>query len=75
MEVTTIDGKWAIISEYINGKTLDQLMEENAEKTTISGNGKVTQVNANANGKLRRAVTIFCILLVILTSILIKSVL
>ena len=27
----------------------------------------------NANGKLRRAVTIFCILLVVLTSILIKS--
>lgn len=32
LEVTTIDGKWAIISEYIKGKTLAQLMEENPEK-------------------------------------------
>ena len=30
--VTMIDGKWAIISEYIKGKTLAQLMEENPEK-------------------------------------------
>ncbi len=32
LEVTTIDGKWAIIAEYISGKTLAQLMEENPEK-------------------------------------------
>lgn len=31
-EVTTIDGKWAIVSEYIKGKTLAQLMEENPDK-------------------------------------------
>lgn len=31
-EVATIDGKWAIISEFISGKTLAQLMEENPEK-------------------------------------------
>ncbi len=31
-EVTTIDGKWAIISEYIPGKTLEQLMKEHPEK-------------------------------------------
>ena len=31
-EVTMIDGKWAIISEYIEGKTLDQLMKENPDK-------------------------------------------
>ncbi len=31
-EVTTIDGKWAIVSEYISGKTLAQLMEENPDK-------------------------------------------
>lgn len=31
-EVATIDGKWAIISEYIKGKTLAQLMEEFPEK-------------------------------------------
>ena len=32
LEVTVIDGKWAIVSEYIKGKTLAQLMEENPEK-------------------------------------------
>lgn len=31
-EVTTIDGKWAIVSEYIKGKTLAQLMQENPDK-------------------------------------------
>ena len=31
-EVMTIDGKWAIVSEYIKGKTLAQLMEEHPEK-------------------------------------------
>ena len=32
LEVTMVDGKWAIMSEYIKGKTLAQLMEENADK-------------------------------------------
>ncbi len=32
LEVTMIEGKWAIVSEYIKGKTLAQLMEEDAEK-------------------------------------------
>jgi len=32
LEVTMIDGKWAIISEFIEGKTLAQLMEEDSEK-------------------------------------------
>jgi len=32
LEVTMVDGKWAIVSEYIKGKTLAQLMEENADK-------------------------------------------
>lgn len=31
-EVTRVDGKWAIVSEYIKGKTLAQLMEENPDK-------------------------------------------
>lgn len=31
-EVTLVDGKWAIVSEYIKGKTLAQLMEEEPEK-------------------------------------------
>ncbi len=32
LEVTMVDGKWAIVSEYIKGKTLAQLMEEAPEK-------------------------------------------
>ena len=32
LEVTMIDGKWAIVSEYIKGKTLAQLMEEDPER-------------------------------------------
>ena len=31
-EVTKIDGKWAIVMDYIKGKTLAQLMEENPDK-------------------------------------------
>ena len=31
-EVLTVDGKWAIVYEYIKGKTLAQLMEEHPEK-------------------------------------------
>lgn len=31
-EVTKIEGKWAIISDFIKGKTLAQLMEENPDK-------------------------------------------
>ena len=32
LEVTKINGKWAIISEYIPGKSLSQLIKENPEK-------------------------------------------
>ena len=32
LEIIMIDGKWAIVSEFIKGKTLAQLMEENPEK-------------------------------------------
>lgn len=32
LEVTKIDGKWAIVIEYIPGKTLEQLMKEHPEK-------------------------------------------
>lgn len=32
LEVTTTDGKWAIVSEFIEGKTMAQLMEENPDK-------------------------------------------
>lgn len=32
LEVTMTEGKWAIVSEFIEGKTLAQLMEENPDK-------------------------------------------
>ena len=32
LEVTMVEGKWAIVSEFIKGKTLAQLMEEDPEK-------------------------------------------
>lgn len=32
LEVKTIDGKWSIVSEFIEGKTLSQLMQENPAK-------------------------------------------
>ena len=31
LEVTMIDGKWAIVSEYIKGKTLAQVMAEDED--------------------------------------------
>ena len=31
LEVTMVDGKWAIVSEYIKGKTLAQIMSEDAD--------------------------------------------
>ncbi|MBQ9133468.1 MAG: phosphotransferase [Clostridia bacterium] len=31
-EVVKVDGKWAIVMDYIEGKTLEQLMRENPEK-------------------------------------------
>ena len=33
LEVLMIDGKWAIVTEYIEGKTLSQYMAESPEKT------------------------------------------
>ncbi|MDR1640634.1 MAG: phosphotransferase [Clostridiales bacterium] len=32
LEVTKLDGKWAIISQFIKGKTLQQIMDENPDK-------------------------------------------
>ena len=34
LEVTMVDGKWAIVSEFIEGKTLAQLIEEDPENKT-----------------------------------------
>lgn len=33
LEVTKTEGKWAIVSEYIAGKTMDRLMNEDPERT------------------------------------------
>ena len=33
LEVTTVDGKWAIISEFIEGETLSHLMRDNPDDT------------------------------------------
>lgn len=33
LAVTRVDGKWAIITDYIKGKTLARLMEENPDRT------------------------------------------
>ena len=33
LEVSTVDGKWSITTEYIKGKTMAQLMEETPDKT------------------------------------------
>lgn len=32
LEVSKIDGKWAILTDFIEGKTLEQLMKENPDK-------------------------------------------
>ena len=32
LEVTSIDGKWAIVNEFIEGETLSRLMEQNPGK-------------------------------------------
>ena len=32
LEITMVDGKWSIVLEYVEGKTLAQLMEEHPEK-------------------------------------------
>ena len=38
LEVKKIDGKWAIIMEYIPGKTLAQLMQEEKKRMNTSKN-------------------------------------
>ena len=35
LEVTVIDGKWTIVSEFIKGKTLARLMEEKRKKISM----------------------------------------
>ena len=35
-EVTVIDGKWSIVTDYIKGKTLEQLMVSTPRRKTIT---------------------------------------
>ena len=33
--VTTVDGRWAILKEYVPGRTLEALMDENPDKLEV----------------------------------------
>lgn len=50
LEVTKIDGKWAIVSEYIEGKTISQLIEENPDKADEYLN-KFVDIQLEVHGK------------------------
>lgn len=50
IEVTKIDGKWAIVSDYISGKTLARLMEENPDKLEVYMSDFV-DIQLNIHGK------------------------
>ena len=45
LEVTMIDGKWAIVSEYIKGKTLAQLIKEAEEDSDEAAEKKQEYIN------------------------------
>ena len=56
-EVTKVNGKWAIVSEYIRGKTLDRLMQEHPEQNADYLERFVrlqTEVHAKTCPKLRK---------------------
>ncbi len=65
-EVTLINGKWAIILEYIEGKTLAELMEENPEKNDeyiellvdlqMEVHSKVSQLLTKLKDKMNRKI-------------------
>lgn len=67
-EVSTVDGKWAIVSDYINGKPLSYLMSEKTEKLEeylnlfvdlhISVLSKNCDLVTNKSDKLRRLINI-----------------
>ena len=66
--VNMIDGKWAIVSEYIDGKTLSELMEENPEKKDeyiellvdlqMEVHGKKSQLLTKLKDKMNRKISI-----------------
>lgn len=55
-EVTKIDGKWAIISTFIEGKTLAELMAEHPEKRTNTSISLLT-FRLKFSAKKRRCLT------------------
>ena len=65
-EVTLVNGKWAIILEYIEGKTLAELMEENPEKKNeyiellvdlqMEVHSKVSQLLTKLKDKMNRKI-------------------
>ena len=46
--VVKIDGKWALVTEYVAGETLESLMEKHPEKLALSESIRRTQVQAYA---------------------------
>ena len=67
-EVTTVDGKWAIVMEYIEGKTLEELMKENPEKMDeyiemmvdiqLSVHGQKSQLLTKLKDKMNRKISL-----------------
>lgn len=65
-EVTQIDGKWALVTEYTEGVTLEELMEENPDKLEeymeqfvdlqIEIHGKQSSLLRRLKGKLQRQI-------------------
>lgn len=65
-EVTQIDGKWALVTEYNDGVTLESLMEQNPEKLEdymeqfvelqIEIHGKQSSLLRRLKGKLQRQI-------------------
>ena len=65
-EVTEIDGKWALVTEYNEGVTLEKLMEENPDKLEdymeqfvdlqIEIHGKQSSLLRRLKGKLQRQI-------------------
>ena len=63
LEVTKAGGKWAIVTEYVAGKTLERLMEEEPEKKAehmerfIDAHIKIATANGSGLPKLKELLT------------------
>ncbi len=66
-EITTVDGKWAIVSDYIKGKSLEQLMIEDCENKDkyiemlvdlqLEVHSKESHLLGNLKNKMRRKIS------------------